>query len=301
MEDLKVYVNEFMEYKLSEGRDAEKTIGRYITYIKEAFEYLNISTLDDLNNIKYPTIKMNWINKKIEEGLSNASMNLRITSVQSFVRFMNDMDYTNNEAFNKIKKLKAKAKKVEVSEDKIIKMLKLVDEDYRKNPSYKTCRDRYMLYMLIFCGLRNGEIRSLKLNSIKLDGSFEVTGKYSKTREVSLPSKLIKMHQNYMGWRSTVKGNSDCLFVSNHGNSLDQNVCNRLVKKYSEMVGLESWTAHSTRKACVTTLIDSGIPVEAVANIVGHVDYRTTLKSYYQQDKKVVKEDINKNKLLEII
>ena len=301
MKDLKVYVNKFMEYKLSEGRDAEKTIGRYITYIKEAFEYLNINTLDDLNSIKYPTIKMNWVNKKIEEGLSNSSMNLRITSIQSFMRFMNDMDYTNNTAFDKIKKLKAKAKKVEVSEDKIIKMLKLIDEDYIKNPSFKTCRDRYMLYIMIFCGLRNGEVRSLKLDSIKLDGSFEVTGKYSKTREVSLPSKLIKIHQEYMGWRSTVKSNSDCLFVSNHGNSLDQNVCNRLVKKYSEMVGLESWTAHSTRKACVTTLIDSGIPVEAVANIVGHVDYRTTLKSYYQQDKKVVKEDINKNKLLQII
>ena len=228
-------------------------------------------------------------------------MNLRITSVQSFAKFMNDMDYISNNSFDKIKKLKAKAKKIEVDEDKIIKMLKLIDEDYIKNPSFKTCRDRYMLYMLIFCGLRNGEIRSLKLDSIKLDGSFEVTGKYSKTREVSLPAKLIKMHQNYIGWRSTVKGNSDCLFVSNHGNSLDQNVCNRLVKKYSEMVGLESWTAHSTRKACVTTLIDSGIPVEAVANILGHVDYRTTLKSYYQQDKKVVKEDINKNKLLEII
>ena len=109
------------------------------------------------------------------------------------------------------------------------------------------------------------------------------------------------MHQNYIGWRNTVKGNSDCLFVSNHGNSLDQNVCNRLVKKYSEMVGLECWTAHSTRKACVTTLINSGVAVEEVAAVVGHVDYRTTLKSYYQQDKKVVKEDINKNKLLEII
>ena len=301
MKDLKVYVNEFKEYTLSEGRNAEKTIGRYIPYINEAFEYLNINTLDDLNNIKYPTIKINWVNKKIEEGLSNASLNLRITSIQAFMKFMNDMDYTNNTAFDKIKKLKAKAKKVEVSEDKIIKMLKLVDEDYRKNPSFKTSRDRYMLYIMIFCGLRNGEVRSLKLDSIKLDGSFEVTGKYNKTREVSLPAKLIKIHQDYIGWRSTVKGDSDCLFVSNHGNSLDQNVCNRLVKKYSEMVGLKCWTAHSTRKACVTTLIDSGIPVEAVANIVGHVDYKTTLKSYYQQDKKVVKEDINKNKLLEII
>ena len=301
MKDLKVYLNEFVEYKLSEGRDAEKTIGRYIVYINESFEYLSINTLDDLNNIKYPTIKMNWINKKIEERLSNASMNLRITSIQSFMRFMNDMDYTNNAAFDKIKKLKAKAKKVEIDEDKIVKMLELVNEDYRKNPSFKTSRDRYMLYIMIFCGLRNGEVRSLKLDSIKLDGSFEVTGKYSKTREVSLPAKLIRMHQDYMGWRNTVKGNSDCLFVSNHGNPLDQNVCNRLVKKYSEMVGLECWTAHSTRKACVTTLIDSGIPVEAVASIVGHVDYKTTLKNYYQQDKKVVKEDIYKNKLLQII
>ena len=301
MKDLKVYVNEFMEYKLSEGRNVEKTIGRYIVYINEAFEYLNINTLDDLNSIKYPTIKMNWVNKKIEEGLSNASMNLRITSIQAFMRFMNDMDYTNNAAFDKIKKLKAKAKKVEVGEDKIVKMLELVNEDYRKNPSFKTSRDRYMLYIMIFCGLRNGEVRSLKLDSIKLDGSFQVAGKYSKTREVSLPSKLVKMHQDYMGWRSTVKGNSDCLFVSNHGNSLDQNVCNRLVKKYSEMVGLECWTAHSTRKACVTTLINSGVAVEEVAAVVGHVDYKTTLKSYYQQDKKVVKEDINKNKLLEII
>ena len=213
MKDLKVYLNEFVEYKLSEGRNAEKTIGRYITYIKEAFEYLNIETLDDLNNIKYPTIKMNWVNKKIEEGLSNASMNLRITSVQSFAKFMNDMEYISNTAFDKIKKLKAKAKKVEVSEDKIVKMLKLVDEDYRKNPSYKTSRDRYMLYIMIFCGLRNGEVRSLKLDSIKLDGSFQVTGKYSKTREVSLPDKLIKMHQDYMGWRAAIKGNSNCLFV----------------------------------------------------------------------------------------
>ena len=158
MKELKVYINEFVEYKLSEGRNIEKTISRYIVYINESFEYLSINTLDDLNNIKYPTIKMNWINKKIEEGLSNASMNLRITSVQSFAKFMNDMEYISNTAFDKIKKLKAKAKKIEVSEDKIIKMLKLIDEDYMNNPSFKTSRDRYMLYIMIFCGLRNGEV-----------------------------------------------------------------------------------------------------------------------------------------------
>ena len=231
MKDLNNFIDEFVKYKESEGRDVTKTISRYIKYINESFEYLNIKTLEDLNNIKYPTIKINWINKKIEEGLSNASMNLRITSVQSFAKFMNDMEYISNNSFDKIKKLKAKTKKIEVDEDKIIKMLKLVDEDYRKNPSFKTSRDRYMLYIMIFCGLRNGEVRSLKLDSIKLDGSFQVTGKYSKTREVSLPSKLVKMHQDYMGWRSTVKGNSDCLFVSNHGYQLDQKLACHFLDK----------------------------------------------------------------------
>ena len=58
MKDLNNFINEFVEYKLSEGRDAEKTIGRYIVYINEAFEYLNINTLDDLNSIKYILIKI---------------------------------------------------------------------------------------------------------------------------------------------------------------------------------------------------------------------------------------------------
>ena len=38
MKDLNNFINEFVEYKLSEGRNAEKTIGRYIVYIKEMFE-----------------------------------------------------------------------------------------------------------------------------------------------------------------------------------------------------------------------------------------------------------------------
>ena len=33
MKDLNNYVNEFMEYKLSEGRSPEKTISRYVSYI----------------------------------------------------------------------------------------------------------------------------------------------------------------------------------------------------------------------------------------------------------------------------
>ena len=42
MRKLDCYIDEFIKYKESEGRSPEKTISRYIVYINESFEYLNI-------------------------------------------------------------------------------------------------------------------------------------------------------------------------------------------------------------------------------------------------------------------
>ena len=78
MKDLNNFISEFVEYKLSEGRSPEKTIGRYVTYIKEMFEYMNIKTLDDMKEVRFPTLKINYINKKRDEGLSAAWLNIRI-------------------------------------------------------------------------------------------------------------------------------------------------------------------------------------------------------------------------------
>ena len=76
MKNLDDYVNEFAKYKISEGRDAEKTISRYVSYIEEMFEYMNIKTLEDMKEVRFPVLKMNYINKKKDEGLSAASLNL---------------------------------------------------------------------------------------------------------------------------------------------------------------------------------------------------------------------------------
>ena len=66
MEDLNVYIDEFVNYKISEGRSPEKTISRYVTYIKEMFDYMNIKTLNDMKEVRFPVLKTNYINKKKE-------------------------------------------------------------------------------------------------------------------------------------------------------------------------------------------------------------------------------------------
>ena len=57
-------VNEYIDYQLSEGKDYNKTIKKYVSNINEMIKYLNINTVEELDNITYIEMRMQWINKK---------------------------------------------------------------------------------------------------------------------------------------------------------------------------------------------------------------------------------------------
>ena len=103
-------VNEYIDYQLSEGKDYNKTIKKYVSNINEMIKYLNVNTVEELDNITYIEMKMQWINIKKEEGLSNQSINLRIASVRSFLEYMVGMRYIHENVANHIHKERVQAK-----------------------------------------------------------------------------------------------------------------------------------------------------------------------------------------------
>ena len=162
MRKLDDYVNEFVAYKKSEGRWPEKTISRYIVYIKEMFDYMNIKTLNDMKEVRFPVLKMNYINKKRDEGLSAASLNLRITSIQAFWLFMTDMEYLDKNPAAKIKKFKVQAREVDVNLNDIKKINAVLDDEFNKNPHFMTARNRLMIKIFLTLGLRKEELSNIK-------------------------------------------------------------------------------------------------------------------------------------------
>ena len=112
-------VNEYIDYQLSEGKDYNKTIKKYVSNINEMIKYLNINTVEELDNITYIEMRMQWINKKKGEGLSNQSINLRIASVRSFLEYMVGMRYIHENVANHIHKEKTTARKATIDENKI--------------------------------------------------------------------------------------------------------------------------------------------------------------------------------------
>ena len=303
MKNLDDYIDEFVNYKISEGRDIEKTISRYIVYINESFEYLNIKTLDDLNNVKYPIIKMNWVNKKRDEGLSSASLNLRITSIQAFMRFMNDMEYTSNNSFSKIKKFKVQAREVDVNINDIKKINDVLDDEFSKNPSFMTARNRLMIKTFLVLGLRKEELSNIKTSDINIHGEFTVKGKYGKERQLQLPKKILEMYNDYiLNYKTEVK-DSEYVFCSVRGNKMDVNVPLRVLKETLTKAGLPTnMHVHDLRHIAATMMVEStNGDVESVSKILGHSDVRVLSKTYNNMRKENKKNIIENNIVLEII
>lgn len=299
MLEVKECVNSYVEYQISEKRSIERTINKYVMCINEMIDIMNINTIEDLNSLTWPDMKKNWIRIKENEGLSASSLNLRISAARSFLGYLEGKKLIRENVASRITKFKCKPREVEVDINKIKNMLKIVNEDFKNNPCFITCRDRYMVHMLLFTGIRNEEIRDLTIYDMDVNGKFLVTGKFDKSRVSSIPNELINMHQKYSVWyRNEVPYNSDYLFVSKNGNHLDKNVPNRIIKDLSKRAGINNWTCHSTRHATITLLLDSGVSIEEVAMIAGHTSVNTTLRNYYNPHSDNIKESINKNKLL---
>ena len=303
MKNLDDYIDEFVNYKISEGRDIEKTISRYVSYIKEMFEYMNIKTLDDMKEVRFPVLKMNYINKKRDEGLSAASLNLRITSIQSFWTFLNDMEYLDKNPAAKIKKFKAQAREVEVNIDNIKKINAVLDNEFNKKPSFMTARNRLMIKTFLVLGLRKEELSNIKTSDINIHGEFIVKGKYGKERQLQMPKKILEMYNDYiLNYKTEVK-DSEYVFCSVRGNKMDVNVPLRILKETLTKAGLPTELhIHDLRHIAATLMVEStNGDIEGVSKVLGHSDTRVLSKTYNNMRKEIKKNIIENNIVLEII
>ena len=303
MKNLDDYIDEFVNYKISEGRDIEKTISRYVSYIKEMFEYMNIKTLDDMKEVRFPVLKINYINKKKDEGLSAASLNLRITSIQSFWTFLNDMEYLDKNPAAKIKKFKAQAREVEVNIDNIKKINAVLDNEFNKKPSFMTARNRLMIKTFLVLGLRKEELSNIKTSDINIHGEFIVKGKYGKERQLQMPKKILEMYNDYiLNYKTEVK-DSEYVFCSVRGNKMDVNVPLRILKETLTKAGLPTELhIHDLRHIAATLMVEStNGDIEGVSKVLGHSDTRVLSKTYNNMRKENKKNIIENNIVLEII
>jgi site-specific recombinase XerD len=138
-------------------------------------------------------------------------------------------------------------------------------------------RDNAIILLLLHSGLRVGEIARVRWCDLTFNtraGAVVVRGKGNKTRRVPLNRTVCKALEKWLS--IFVPHCEDFVFLSRRKMPLCRSAVWRIVQKYAQRAGIEEMSAHSLRHTCAKNLIDRGVSLDQVAQILGHADVNTT-------------------------
>jgi site-specific recombinase XerD len=126
-----------------------------------------------------------------------------------------------------------------------------VEDAMRRYPRLRLMylRDAAIVKLILFAGLRVGEIVQLRVNDIILyerKGSVVVReGKGTKRREIPLNAKARKSLVEYLRMRTNVE--SDQLFLGQSNEGVQSKTIQRAVKRFAKKAGIKNVTPHTLR------------------------------------------------------
>jgi len=146
-------------------------------------------------------------------------------------------------------------------------------------------RDISMLMLTHLCGLRVGEVATLKI-----DGVMDTTGKVldeitlsaqdtknNQARKVMLPRKMQRHLQEYIDGMSHIPTHG-YLFATQKQSHFTPNTASQHLKRLYERAGITGATSHSGRRTWLTRLSQKGVSVFVLAEMAGHRSLQNTMR-----------------------
>ena len=139
-------------------------------------------------------------------------------------------------------------------------------------------RDYCILTLFLNCGLRISELIGLNISDIH-DDALRILGKGSKVRVVYLNQACKDALTRYLAVRRPITGRDrDALFLSSQNKRISRSMVHTLVKKHLSAAGLDSekYSSHKLRHTAATLMLQNGVDVKAVQEVLGHEHLNTT-------------------------
>ena len=137
-------------------------------------------------------------------------------------------------------------------------------------------RNKLILKMLYYCGLRASELAGLTwgdLSDRTGNGQATIYGKGSKTRVVIVPTGLWRELEQLRG----DAGKADPVFRSRQGNGfMTRATVWNVVKSAAKRIGLDNPSPHWLRHGHASHSLDRGAPIHLVSQSLGHASVATT-------------------------
>lgn len=139
-------------------------------------------------------------------------------------------------------------------------------------------RDKAILEFMYSSGVRSEELLMLQDQDIDLKNKeAKVTGKGGRERIVFFSSEARRVLLEYMPLKKSKFPESKSLFINKFGERLSSRFLRKLVSEYSGLAGInKEVTPHTFRHSFATLLMDSGVDLKMVQELLGHASISST-------------------------
>ncbi|AKA61525.1 integrase/recombinase [Bacillus phage Stahl] len=280
------YIDLF-EKELGRNKSAN-TVINYISDVNQFVTYMEQNDVDmNINNFEKEDF-LNFIDHLKHKYTSAATIERKAVSTNEFLSFLNRTGRMKKAPFIDKKELSSylpakNKKKVKSLSKAEIKTLVFVSDDLL---------EECIVRVLFDGGLRVSELVNAKWSDLDNDfGRYILTvlgkgkGGMSKRRTVLISEKT---YERLMEMKEGRTWNSEYILESNRTKKpLSTRRINQILDNLASRTGIENLSSHIFRKTRATELIESGLEISFVSEMLGHSDVSVTYRNYVDSERKL--------------
>lgn len=269
------FITSFIGYLSLEKKYSEHTTIAYQNDLKSFQKFCKQQFDDaDLIAINYSQIR-SWIVSLVESGISNRTVNRKVSSLNTFYKYLQKSKQLEKNPLTNHKALKV-SKRVQVpfSEKEITAVINNIDS----GSDFKSLRNKLIVELFYSTGIRRNELINIKVQDVDFfNNSLKVLGKRNKERIVPLLPSVKESIQLYLKERDLFTDELDVLFMTDKKKKMYPVLVYRIINEYFSTVSSKvKKSPHVLRHSFATHLLNEGADLNSVKELLGHSSLAST-------------------------
>lgn len=273
---LKEKMSAYLEYCEYRKELDKKTLKAYRIDLQQYFNFVSCDEPDKEKIEKYIT--------KLHKIYKQKTVKRKIATLRAYYNYLEEEEIIVDNPFRKIKvKFKETITLPRIIPREEIERLLNFMYNYLNTADismYKYClRDVAVVEVFFATGARVYEVSNIRADSIDLNsGLIRIMGKGGKERYVQIGNaSILTILKKYYEKNKEEIVNSGYFFVNSRGNRYTEQSIRLMLKKYTKWAGIKrNITPHMFRHSFATYLIEEGVDVSCIQQILGHSSIKTT-------------------------
>lgn len=231
-------------------------------------EYLKTRGCGNLSAISREHIS-GFVEVEQDRGMAARTVHIRLRRVYSFLRFLLDQQVIGADLLKHKLKIKLPDSLPRAMEPEDVQQMLAV---------IKKPRDKALILTLLRTGMRIGELLETKVLDLNLGEKNIRIFEAQKNRQGRIVYISADAARALKRWLKLRKCESDFIFCGQRGGPLCYEAARAIFNKCLEQAGLnhKDYTLHSLRHTYATELLNAGMPLQCLQELLGHKSIEMT-------------------------